>query len=415
MTPAEGPGAALGAPGAVSGLLAALDSAGVEWSLLRPVASLAEPEGDIDVLVAPEGVPTVERMLAERGFALVPIDGPDVHAALYDREADRFAWMHVQPELRLAGAALPARELLAEAVEEEGVRRPSDAWLLWILLLRALVDKGELAARHRPAVAELAADWDGGPAALERLAARRGVDPAAAVADAAAEDWQGLMARSVHRPPGPPPSLARRLARLPFRLGAMRRRWGMSVAVIGPDGAGKTSLAKALAEDLPLPTRVQYMGLTGGQLPRADALRLPGLVFCARIAIIWMRYGRGIVQRARGGIVIFERYTLDAVAPSGMRLSPVARFSRQVQGRSVPMPDLVLLLDASGETLFRRSEEYDADVLEGWRRAFAKLPARVDHVVKLDAERPPDDVRREAEQLVWRRYTELRGRRPGER
>lgn len=408
-------GAALArdAPPTLAGALAALDEAGIEWSLLRPVASLVEPAGDVDLLVAPVAVGRTESLLADRGFTLVPIPGRDVHAVARDEVAARFVWVHVQASLRLAGTEVPAAAILAAAVLERGVRRPGDGWLAAILLLRALVDRGELPERHRPALAGLARAGPELPPVLARAAADHGVDLEAALGDAAREDWRSLAARSVHRP-APPTPLWRRVARAAQRL-ARRRRWGISVAVIGPDGAGKSSLVAALARDLPLPVRVQYMGLTGGSLPRADALRVPGLVLAARLAILWLRYLRGLAHVARGGIVVFDRYTLDAAAPPGFHPGPLARISRRLQGRAVPLPDLVLLLDAAGETLHRRSGEYDAALLESWRRDFLRLERIVPQLVRLDAERPAEEVRRAAEGAVWRRYSELRGRAPGER
>src|SRR5215213_9963194 len=155
-----------------------LDLRGIDWSLLRPRESLVLPGGDVDVLVEPRNLPRVREILIAHGFVEMRIPGPDLHAALYDEEAARFVWLHIQTALRLAGAELPAEELLAEADREE-VRQPSDRWLLWIMLLRALVDKGELAERHRPPVQVLAARWSGGPSVLESLARRHGLDPEA--------------------------------------------------------------------------------------------------------------------------------------------------------------------------------------------------------------------------------------------
>ena len=408
MTRASGPGLA-GAPPALAALLASLEREGVHWSLLRPRASLASAQGDIDVLVEPAAIPRLEGILEANGFVRVPVPGPDVHAATYDREAGAFVWMHVQGALRLAGDELPAEAILSEAVERDGITEPGDGWLLWILLLRALVDKGELPARHRTAVMDLAKRDPKGPPALEALARRHGIDPVAAVAAAAAGDWPGLLRLAVERQP--PPSTLRRIARLPLRVRGLRRlreRRGLLVAVLGPDGAGKSTLVEGLRRNLPLPTRVQYMGLTGGRLPKADALRIPGLVFVARVAILWFRYARSAYYRARGGIVLFDRYTLDGAVPSGMRLSLAGRVSRRLQRHACPMPDLVLLLDASGGTLHARSGEYDAAVLESWRTAFARLEGRVPVLEKLDAERPADEVLRDAQALVWRRYGDLR-------
>jgi thymidylate kinase len=396
------------APAVLTRVFEAFDQAGVGWSLLRPRESLAVQEGDVDVLVEPSAVAQVRRIIVAHGFTEMPVPGRDLHAALYDEGDGRFVWLHVQTALHVAGAELPAATVLAEAAGD-GVRQPGDDWLLWILLLRALVDKGELPDRHRAPVQALARRWSGGPEQLVSLARRRAIDPQRAVQAAAASDWEGLLRQAVHRAEAAP-SFPRRLGAAAREVRGMRTRRGLSVAVIGPDGAGKSTLVAALARSLPVPVRVQYMGLTGGRLPKADALRIPGIVFLARVAILWLRYARGAYHRARGGIVLFERYTLDGAVPSGMPLGPVGRLSRRLQRRACPVPDLVLLLDASGETLHKRSGEYDAAILESWRGAFGRLRASVPGLRVIDAERPAAEVRRKAESHIWRSYLESRNR-----
>jgi thymidylate kinase len=360
----------------------------------------------VDLLVEPHALPRVRDIVLAGGFAEMPIPGPDLHAARHDEEEGRFVWLHIQTALRVAGAELPAEAVLAEA-DGDGLRQPGDSWLLWILLLRALVDKGELPERHRPHVQALAGRWRGGPPPLESLARRHGLEPGELVADAAAGDWEALMRRSVHRPPRPP-SLVRRIARRIAGLRRLRAPRGLSVAVIGPDGAGKSTLVEGLAGSLPLPVRVQYLGLTGGRMRKVGRLRVPGLIFAARLLILWSRYARAAYHRAQGGIVVFERYTLDGAVPSGVRLGPAGRMSRRVLSRSCPLPDLVLLLDASGETMHDRSGEYGPSVLESWRAAYERLRAKVPQLRVIDAERPAEEVRREAEGWIWRRYEELR-------
>jgi thymidylate kinase len=392
-------------PSRLLDLLSALDEAGVRWSLLRPRESLALPEGDVDVLVEPAGLSTLAGALGAHGFITVPMGGPDVHAVTYDDGAGRFVWVHAQAELRIAGASLPAEAVLADA-GTQGLRQPADDCLLWILLLRALVDKGELPERHRPHLQALARRWSGGARELELLVRRHGLEPSRVVAAAAAGDWQGLLGFSVHRPPAPP-SWRSRLAGAVRRLRGMGDKRGLSVAVLGPDGAGKSTLVEGLASSLPWPVFVRYMGLTGGLMPKADALRIPGLVFLARIFILWSRYARAAYHRAGGAIVIFERYTLDGAVPSGVPLGPAGRLSRRLQRRACPMPDLVLLLDAPGETLHARSREYGPAILETWRDAFARLQSSVPNLETIDAEQPPEAVLREAERLIWHRYSQL--------
>jgi thymidylate kinase len=384
---------------------AALDGAGVRWSLLRPRETLAVAEGDVDVLVEPTDRMALIEALSVHGFVEVPMPGADIHAVTYDEDAERFVWVHAQQELTVAGASLPA-EVVLLAADTDGLREPADDCLLWILLLRALVDKGELPERHRPHVQALARRWSSGPPPLELLARRRGLDPGRVVSAAAAGDWQTLLGLSVHRPPAPSPWRSRIAAGV-RRLRGMLAKRGLSVAVLGPDGAGKSTLVEGLARSLPWPVFVRYMGLTGGLMPKADALRIPGLVFLARVFILWSRYARAAYHRAGGAIVIFERYTLDGAVPAGIRLGLAGRLSRRLQRRACPLPDLVLLLDAPGETLYARSGEYGPAVLESWRDAFARLDAMVPHMEKIDAEQPPGAVLHEAERLIWYRYAQL--------
>ena len=102
--------------------------------------------------------------------------------------------------------------------------------------------------------------------------------------------------------------------------------------------------------------------------------------------------------------MLFERYTLDGAVPPGHRIGALGTLSRRLLRHACPIPDLVLLLDASGQTLYRRSNEYDAGTLEDWRRAFGRLERSVPTLAVIDAERPAGAVLREASERIWRLY-----------
>ena len=385
----------------------AFDEADLRWSLLRPRESLSRSEGDIDVLVAPADVDRARRLLVSEDFVSVDRPGADVHAVDLDVASGRFVWMHVQSEVHVGRAVLTAEELLDQATGAP-LPQPADPWLLWLLLLRGLLEKGGVAVRHRSFVASAARDAAGTPTRLAAIAVAHGLDPDRVLRLAADEDWESLDGLARH--PAPPVrGPARRVAAAVRRVEALRRGPGVSVAVIGPDGAGKSTLVEGLRATMPFHVRVQYMGLTGGRMPRADALRVPGVVLAARLAIIWMRYLRAALYRRRGQIVVFDRYTLDGAVPPGKRVGTLGALSRRIQRHACPMPDLVLFLDASGHTMHARKHEYDAATLESWREAFGRLRASVSNLEVLDAEQPADVVRRRATELIWRRYRERHG------
>ena len=328
-----------------------------------------------------------------RGFVAMPIPGrgPPRRRA-YDAADGRFVWVHVQDALRLAGGSVPAARVLPARCARTASRSPRGDWLLWILLLRALVDKGTLSpsATGRPC-GGARRPRRAGRRTLAALAARHGHRPGARRLRRGRRRLAGTArARRPSRPPrrgGSPRGWRRRRRPAP----RPRTRRGIAVAVLGPDGAGKTTLAEGLAGSLPFPTRIQYMGLTGGKLPRADRLRVPGLVFAApgRDPLVALA-ARRVLPRAGPDRALRPLRARRAV-PSGCRLTPLGPALAPAAAPACPLPDLVLVLDASGATMHARKGEYDPAVLERWRAAYARLAARdVGALVMLDAEQPAE-------------------------
>jgi ABC-type cobalamin/Fe3+-siderophores transport system ATPase subunit len=176
----------------------------------------------------------------------------------------------------------------------------------------------------------------------------------------------------------------------------------MTVAVLGPDGAGKSTLVEGLRRECALPVRTGYMGLTGGALRHVSRLRVPGVMLAGRLLVLWGRWLGGELHALRGRVVVYDRYVYDAVAPTPYPLGPLGRASRWLQGRACPSPDLIVLLDVSGAEMYERKGEYDASTLEHWRQRFLALRTRLPRLAVVDATRPAPEVRAEVMQLVWR-------------
>jgi thymidylate kinase len=176
------------------------------------------------------------------------------------------------------------------------------------------------------------------------------------------------------------------------------------VALLGPDGAGKTSLAEMLRREFMLPTQVVYMGVLRTTARARRLRRIPGLMLALRLAEFT---GKGLAaryRRRRGRLVVFDRYTYDALlAPGGEKLR--ARVSYALIQRTCPAPDLVIVLDVAAATMYARKGELGVARLEDFRRRYLAMREHVPNLAVVDASQSAADVHRVVTARLWRRYT----------
>jgi thymidylate kinase len=390
----------------------------IRWCLLRPVHDPGSPRGDIDILVGRGQLDEACAVAHARGFVTVPGVSHGRNLLQFDPPAAAWLWLHVVDELsfgrkyRLQTQVEDA--LLTRSRTVDCTRRltPSDEF--WATVLHCELDKRRIPEHHRPALQALAcASAKEGPLAdVVRTVCPADVTPEQVVAWAAQGDWQTLErlaaplaaeweARGATRPEAP---WSRRLrGAIAYRARGWYRR-GINVALLGPDGAGKTTLAGAIGREFVFPVRRVYMGLTGGVLQRLLRLKVPGVALVGRIMVLWARYLRARWHQARGRLVVFDRYIYDAAVPTPNPLSLGQRISRWAAGHACPRPDLVLVLSAPGDVMFARKQAYSADTLESWRQHFLALRRRFPNVVILDATKPPEAVCTDAIEQIWAGY-----------
>lgn len=218
---------------------------------------------------------------------------------------------------------------------------------------------------------------------------------------------------------------------------------GFTVALVGADGAGKTTVGRRLERELPVPAKYIYMGVsaeasnyllpttrlvralkrargvppdTSGPPPavRAEPVQRSGrgrawaaVKDSLRLANLlgeeWQRQLRAWLHVRGGGVVVFDRhfyadfYAYDIVA-EGRRSLP-----SRVHGFTLsrlPKPDLVLFLDASPEILFARKQEGSVEALRRRREQYLKLAGAGGGVTIVDASQSPDAVMQEVLELI---------------
>lgn len=208
-----------------------------------------------------------------------------------------------------------------------------------------------------------------------------------------------------------------------------------TIALIGPDGAGKTTLTGMLRDAGVLPIKYVYMGInmsaSNVALPTArlaasmkhrlaaratvESTRPPrrrwyrpvwvAARLANRLADAWFRQLVSWTYQWRGYVVLYDRhFTIDfarEVAPDGEE-SLDRLVYRWCVTRLYPRPDVVIFLDAPGTVLFARKGELTIEELERRRQAMLRQGAHLPGFHRVDATRPLPEVFEEIKAHVLR-------------
>jgi len=207
-----------------------------------------------------------------------------------------------------------------------------------------------------------------------------------------------------------------RLLGVKHRLGRLWRPDGLTVAVLGPDGAGKSSLIEAVGPMLlgpfsratcsgfaPSPRELFRRGPRSTNHPHDLPSRsLPVSLLRAGYWLVFHLADafRVRVAMARSTLMFYDRQFIDILVDQRRYRYGGPVWLLHMIGYILPRPDIVIVLDAPTEIMQARKQEVSREETTRQRIAYVSLVKGLSNGIILDASKPAGHVARSACELI---------------
>lgn len=426
----------------------ALETAMFPYAVLHGAGDIPDSvDSDIDIVVARGSMPALTALLAEfadsRAGALCQVIRHEstarYHVLALPGESGEPAFLKIDAstDFRRDGRVIFTSGELMSAIRRVGEVSAVALEVEFVAYLTKRILKGAIEQGH---LEELSRLWGEDAAACRSLCEwLLGAESAQVVAGVfnvgsvpdPVKDLLGLR-RAILRG-----ALVRHpLGALAYALGRPARvvrrvvhRTGFQIAVLGPDGVGKSTVLTGLARLLePTVRRVSCLHLRPGLLPARGSGEIASPIPYGRpvfgpvtsilkLAYLIVDYDLGYLLRlwprlVGSTLLLCDRYYLDVVAdPARYRYGGPRWLPRAASGL-VAGPDLYVVLSTSTGEVQARKAEVGPEVTASQDAAYGRLVERTRRIERVDASGTPDAVLNSVAWLVLRNMAKRAVNRP---
>ena len=233
------------------------------------------------------------------------------------------------------------------------------------------------------------------------------------------ENFRGELRRNSEEPLGQ--RIATSPAHIRHHLERVMMPTGGCIAIIGPDGAGKSAIIDAVRQQFQsaynkikvfhLRPKALWAGKATpqavtdphGKPPRGKILSV--LKVLSLIVDYWLGYALQIVPAIRRSqLIVFDRYIYDLLVDGKRVRYGGPAWLLELAARVVPRPDLVILLDAPAEVLWSRKQEVPFEEVMRQRDQYCKVESKLSFATKVNAAQPLADVIHDVNAAIVEHY-----------